>query len=130
MFNKSEIRRNGEELNRLRKQMIQACDNRDASPAAFQAYRDALREYHARYQELAFPGGVETARERLRAGDQEAIEYTLDFLEVRPYFFRSGYMYNDFLRVLRNSPLSAAQRQRYEQIRAAHRQYRENRRAD
>lgn len=66
-------------------------------------------------------------RERLRAGEKEAIDYALDFIEVRPYFFRSGYMYQDFLRVLRNCPLSDSQRYRYDQLRARYDEYRKMR---
>ena len=69
-----------------------------------------------------------TARERLRAGDEQAIEYAIAFLEVRPYFFRPGYMYKDFMRVLRNCPLSVDQRKRYNQVRENYLVYRKKRR--
>lgn len=49
------------------------------------------------------------------AGDDETIEYAIAFLEVRPYFFRSGYKYKSSMRVLRNCPLFSAQGNRYDQ---------------
>ena len=61
---------------------------------------------------LAFPGGEKNARDRIAAGDPEAIEFAICFLELRPYFFRSGYMFNAILRYANRAPLSAKQRAR------------------
>lgn len=82
-------------------------------------------EFRTQYDALAFIGGVSTARDRIRAGDAQAIEYTLCFIEVRPYFFRSGYMFKDFLRVLRNVELSPTQQTRYDRVCDAYQQYRQ-----
>jgi hypothetical protein len=76
----------------------------------------ALRAYHefvASWNVLAFPGGYKNgALARIGAGDPEAMETALCFLELRPYFFRSGYMFKDILRKCRNAPLSAEQAKR------------------
>ncbi len=89
----------------------------------------AWREFRDSYEAFAFPGGTANIRERLRAGDPEAIQYALDFIEVRPYFFRSGYMFKDFVRVLNNCPLSDEQRSRYERVRTSYQDYRARRRS-
>jgi len=44
---------------------------------------------------LGYQGGG--ASRRILYGDPEAMEAAICFLEVRPYFFRSGYMYKDIL---------------------------------
>jgi hypothetical protein len=49
---------------------------------------------------------------RIEYGDPEAMEAAICFLEVRPYFFRSGYMFWDILRKCRKAPLSRAQAKR------------------
>ena len=100
---------------------------RDRSPIHREIWREACAEFHARYDSLAFVGGASTARSRIRSGDATAIEYALCFIEVRPYFFRSGYMYNDFMRVLRNVELSPRQRDRYNHVHQAYLAYRRNR---
>jgi hypothetical protein len=41
------------------------------------------------------------------------MEAALCFLEVRPYFFRSGYMFKDILRKSRWAPLSPEQAARH-----------------
>lgn len=51
--------------------------------------------------------------EALKQGNEYALEYAVCFIEIRPYFFRSGYMYKDLLRRLNKAPLSESQRERY-----------------
>jgi hypothetical protein len=85
---------------------------RDEGAAQRQEWRDACAAFHARYDELAFPGGYDGAAERLIAGDAVAMEAALVFLELRPYFFRSGYMFKKLLRYAKRAPLSGAQAQR------------------
>ena len=101
---------------------------RSDGPHQREEWVNACAEFHAKYDQLAFIGGVETARDRLRAGEAEAIDYALDFLEVRPYFIRSGYLYKDLMRVLRNCPLSQAQRRRYDDMVQQYSDYRDRRR--
>lgn len=112
----------------LYQRIHQTLARRDDGPKQRQEWKDACSEFHAKYESLAFIGGADTARDRLRDGDAVAIEYALDFLEVRPYFFRSGYLYKDLMRVLRNCPLSNAQRIRYDKIRERYNEYRAHRR--
>jgi hypothetical protein len=78
-----------------------------------QAWSDACAEFHARYDALAFPGGYAGALERLIAGDPLTMEAALVFLELRPYFFRSGYMRKKLLRYAKRAPFSQAQARRF-----------------
>jgi hypothetical protein len=77
------------------------------------AWSDACAEFHARYDALAFPGGYAGAPERLAAGDSATMEAALVFLELRPYFFRSGYMHKKLMRCAKRAPFSKAQAQRF-----------------
>ena len=124
MSYKTQIQQNAATLVRLREQLLAAIAKRYESEESRARWSNACKEFHEKYQELAFPGGTRDMRERLRAGDEQAINYALDFIEVRPYFFRSGYMYNDFVRVLRNCPLSPKQQIRYDRFRERFEAYR------
>ncbi len=128
---KSRIQQNARAIAELHQRIHETYTHRNDNEHSRAIWKVACSEFHKRYDELAFPGGTTGIRERLRSGDKQAIDYALDFLEVRPYFFRSGYMYKDFLRVLRNCPLSEAQRMRYDQLKARARydEYRKHRNA-
>lgn len=72
---------------------------------------------HSRYAGLAFPGGEQgDVLKRILAGDPQTMETAICFLEVRPYFFRSGYMFKDILRECRRAPLTAEQAARLKVI--------------
>lgn len=125
---KSLIQRNARKIAELHGRVHESVRRRDDGPEEREIWESACAEFHARYGSLAFPGGTLDARERMRSGDAVAIEYAVCFIEVRPYFFRSGYMYNDFLRVLKNCKLTEQQRVRYDRVRDAYLAYRRNRR--
>jgi hypothetical protein len=76
----------------------------------------ARREFHSELGRLAYPGGTQTARQRIREGDQRAIEQALEFLEARTYFFRSQYIRTKLLRYLRSASLDKIQSRRYAAI--------------
>ena len=124
---KSQIQQNARLIFQLHQRIHKTFAHRDDNDQSRALWENACSEFHSKYSELAFPGGTSDIRERLRAGDKGTIEYALDFIDVRPYFFRSGYMYKDFLRVLRNCPLSETQRKRYDHLKARYDEYREQR---
>lgn len=80
-----------------------------------------------RYAALAFPCDYDEALKKISQGDPQSVEYALCFVEVRPYFFRSGYMYKDLIRKLKNAPLSDSHGERRDAIVQAYKQWRANR---
>ena len=46
--------------------------------------------------------------------DSKAMKVAICFLECRPYFFKSGYMFKDILRKVKKAPLSDEQTLRLE----------------
>lgn len=124
---KSQIQQNARVIAQLHQRIHETFAHRDDNDQSRTLWEDACSEFHNKFNQLAFPGGTSEIRERLRAGDKVAIDYALDFIEVRPYFFRSGYMYKDFLRVLRNCPLSDSHWTRYDQLKARYDEYRQRR---
>ena len=109
---RSLIERNATEISRLHARIHETVKLRGHGPAEKQEWEQACAEFQARYDDLAFPGGYSGALERIVAGDPDAMEAAICFLEVWPYFFRSGYMFKDILRKAKRAPFSIAQAER------------------
>jgi hypothetical protein len=116
---KETILRNSSEISRIHALLHETWRHRDEGTAASDAWKQAALEFRNRYNDLAFSGGYEGALDRLLTGEPLAIEAALCFLELRPYFFRSGYMFKDLLRKSRKAPLSTEQKLRLDAIEAA-----------
>jgi hypothetical protein len=108
---RQQIRDNAQEIVRLHSRIHETYLQRSESPDKRGEWEKACAEFHTRYDRLAFPTGYQGggALRRIEYGDPEAMEAAVCFLEVRPYFFRSGYMFKDILRKCRKAPLSADQ---------------------
>ncbi|HTF66993.1 MAG TPA: hypothetical protein VK638_30350 [Edaphobacter sp.] len=67
---------------------------------------------------LAFPVGFneQTFFDQLGKCDPLITEWALCFLELRPYFFRSGYVWQKLLRRLKHVPLSEEQERRFSDV--------------
>ncbi len=107
------ILRNAEEINRLDRRIDETYAKRGEGKEAMNAWRDACTYYHANYDRLAFPGGLDGLDEDILSGNKIRIESALDFLDVRPYFFRSGYLYTRLIRRLKRAPLEGDQKERF-----------------
>ena len=119
------IERNAEEIRRLKARVDETVKRRDEGGAQMEEWSNAVSEFNKQYDDLAFPGGhgYSGARERIRNGDHDTIEWAVCFLECRPYFFRSGYMYKDIMRVLKNAPMSSEQRARADEMKDRYQKY-------
>jgi len=109
---KREISVAAAEIRRLHARIHETVRYRDASKLKRNEWSDACAKFHARYDMLAFPDGYDGAVERIVAGDPKAMEAAICFLELRPYFFRSGYMFSQILRKVKRAPLSPQQADR------------------
>ena len=102
------------EINRLHSRIHETVKRRSESEQAKQNWSLAYAEFHARYEELCIPGGWDAGfLERILAGDPATIEVALCFLEVRPYFFRSGYHWKTILQKCKRAPMSGEQAKRF-----------------
>jgi hypothetical protein len=113
---------NAEEIQRLRAHRNETWRDPCKTP---EQRRRAFSEYCDRYDELAFPGGASSAIARVASGDSEAIEAALCFVEARPFFFRSGYMFKAFLQKLKRAKLSPSQSKRFGRVLSAYALWRE-----
>jgi hypothetical protein len=88
----------------------------------------ACFDCHDRYSSLCLPGGWdEHFYDQLRAGDHDAIEKALCFLEVRPYFFRSGYHFKAILQKCKHAPMQGEQAERFAVLLAKYREWKKAR---
>jgi hypothetical protein len=63
------FQRNEIEIRRLRTWIHQTFQHRDRSAAAHKAWKEARTEFHARYDQRAFPGGLSAMEAKQRAGE-------------------------------------------------------------
>ena len=109
---KSTMLANAEEITRLQTRVNESVLLRDRGERERKLWEDACFQFHSRYDSLAFPGGYGLALERIASNEKSALEAAICFLECRPYFFRSGYMYQDILRKIKRAKVSEEQAQR------------------
>jgi hypothetical protein len=115
---RQQIHQNAATLRTMQARIRETFAERGRSPAHRQDWKDACAAFHSGYDTLAFPGGYTGALERLLAGDPQTMEAAITFLELRPYFFRSGYLHKKLLRYSKRAPLSKAQSQRLGHVQA------------
>lgn len=106
------IERNAAEIRRLHGAVHETFKTRSLSPAHEERWKLACAMFHGNYDRLAMPGGYDAVLRGLEAGDPSAVETVLCFLELRPYFFRSGYMFKALLRKVNRAQLDEDQRLR------------------
>ncbi len=111
------MQQNAAEIVRLHRRIHETVKERSTSDAGRLAWKQACADFHQRFNQLAFPGGYGEALEKFRSGDTSVVEPALCFLELRPYFFRSGYMFNTLMRRMKPIPLTPDQRARLEAVR-------------
>jgi hypothetical protein len=113
---KRTIAANAAEVARLHARIHETLRSRGKSEKERAAWQEACAEFHARYDALAFPGGYQAGLAGISSGDPAAVEVGLCFLELRPYFFRSGYMYNVLLRRIKRATLPPEQFARFQAV--------------
>ena len=90
---------------------------RHEGASQMEAWREACRQFHLCYDQLAFPGGLGESMRRLTEREPVAIESAVQFLEADPMFFRSGYIKEELLEHLsRGIPLNDDQKKRLQQV--------------
>lgn len=122
--------RNAKEINRLKSRIDETFKNRDSSKEAWGEWSKACEEFHNKYDNLAFPGGLEGSDDRILSGDKITIDTAITFLECRPYFFRSGYIYQNLIRKLKRAPLAGEEKECLKAFMVKYEEYRRRKRED
>jgi len=96
------------EMRKLHSRIRNTFKHRSESSAKLMEWEHASKEFHASYdKKWPIKYDFEEWLVAISEGEPEAIEAGLCFLECRPYFFRSGYMFKDILRKCKRAPMSA-----------------------
>jgi len=107
------IQHNAARLREVHGRIGETYARRGESDEAWTAWQEACAEYHARYDELAFPGGLAAGLEKIRRSDGAACEMALRYLEEPPYCIRSQYVMEDLKRALNKATLRADLAERF-----------------
>lgn len=101
------MRANLAEIDRLQRRVDETAGLCDRSEADRQAWTDACLHFHRRFDQLAFPGGAAQWSAFL-AGKSRGIDAAIAFLDVDPWFLRSGYAKEIIWHRLKRFPLDGA----------------------
>jgi len=100
------ILKNAQTLTQMHKDLHQKAEDQAHNP---QALQDATKLFNDSYNQLAFPGGLDTELTLLKNGDPKAIAAAIEYLDANPYFFRSGYVKGEIARRLKQVTLTPQQ---------------------
>jgi hypothetical protein len=100
-------------LNDLHKQLLHAARNKANN---LKTWQEAAQKFQESYDRLAFPGGLNRQLELLKKHDANAIDAALVYLQVNPYYFRSGYIKQQLAHLLKKAPLTKTHKERLLQI--------------
>jgi hypothetical protein len=120
---RAEIVSAAEQLRSLHQSLLDTHARSSLSRQAREEWSNACMKFHEEYSNLFYPGGDERFDAFLR-GDSAEIETAIMFLEVDPYFFRSGYLKQIVWDRLKQFELSSPQRTQLEAVAIAYLQKR------
>ena len=113
MLSIAQIQENSKQLRELNDRIGETFRERDRGPEQRARWEAACAEFHRRFDNLCFPGGV-AVFDKVKTGDAEAIESAIRFLLADPRHFRSGYLKEYLWRMVPRHPLSAPDVERLE----------------
>lgn len=123
---RAQLIENAAELNRLHQRIHETVKRREENAELREEWSQACAEFHTNYNQLCLPGGWDSGfLDRLLSGDPDAVEVALCFLEVRPYFFRSGYHWKVILQKCKRAPLTGEQAERFSVLLQRYREWKE-----
>ena len=109
---KAEIQQAARAWVALFERLKRAVPGRMLSEAGLWAWKDASEAWHAYRPEVLAAFWRPAGLSGLEQGDPELLELALCYLEVDPYYFRSGYLKTRLFRRLRRMTLGETERQR------------------
>lgn len=115
MLTRKLIERHAHQTNEHMARINATVARREKSQQDWQKWKDACHVWHTS-ENASFALWPLEARDKIRDGDRETIEDALLFLEVDPWFFRSGYLKERVIRHLKGAQLSDGDKGRLRNI--------------
>lgn len=115
MDTREQIATNAESLRDLNRRIHETFARRGLSNKDRGEWSNACAQFHSNYDLLFYPGG-EQRWVAFLARDSSEVETAIAFLEVDPYFFRSGYMKQVMWNRLKSIELTTSQSARLEEV--------------
>ncbi len=115
MDTREQIATNAESLRNLNRRIHETFARRSLSNKERGEWSNACAQFHSNYDFLFYPGG-ERRWAAFLARDSSEVETAVTFLEVDPYFFRSGYMKQVMWNRLKSIELARSQSARLEEV--------------
>ncbi len=112
----STIERQSVQLRALREALLESAKRRADELKAKEAWSHACTEFAERYDELAFPGGLQVGLGKIAAGDLCCVETAILYLELRPFYYRAQFVRNEFRKRLKKLSLPPRLQKRFDAI--------------
>ena len=81
-----------------------------------QMYGSELAAAYSKLLDQLFLGSYSETIEKIRAGEEQAVEFGLAFVEIRPYYYCSQYQRTQLIRMLKHTKLSSTQAERFKHV--------------
>lgn len=109
------IRKEGAKLHAMHAEIHRTFALRDRDPGAHREWEQACNAFHA-YQSWFGPYLESACKKRKARYARGILEFVVCFLEVDPWFYRSGYLKQVFLTRVKRSVLSEALKERLRKV--------------
>lgn len=109
----NQILKNSKTIEELNANVAETFKNKNIN---IKPWIDATNLFNQSYDTLAFPGGLNNALILLKKQDNTILSTVFTFLKTDPYFFRSGYIKQKILRLLKKFKFTEKDRKELQEI--------------
>lgn len=102
----SRILENAQTITKLNHKITQSHENKDKD---LKSWQEVCHVFNTSYNQLAFPSGLSEGLNAPKKHDPDTIEVAIEYLNVDPYYFRSGYNKKKIVHLLKSAPLKKKQ---------------------
>lgn len=117
------INNNAKIINQLWQTISSTHSHRSENEKEKKAWETACTIFHKTYDILSFPGGLQHGLTLLKQNNQQIIDVAIEYLNIDPYFYRSGYIKEKIAHLLKQASLNQKQIHKLQTIFISHLMY-------